>query len=44
MLVAVDRTTLECLIMNSDEGSDGEDYRFDASAVADYRHRTWRFP
>lgn len=44
MLVAVDETLWECLIMNSDEGSDGEDYRFDASAVADYRHRTLAFP
>lgn len=40
MLVAVDETLWECLIMNSD----GEDYSFDASAVAEYRRRTLAFP
>lgn len=38
MLIKVDEVLFECLIMNSDPDSDGEDdYRFDAAAVAAYR-------
>ena len=38
MLIAVDETLWECLILNSDPDSDGrEDYGFDLRAVADYR-------
>ena len=40
MLIAVDETLWECLILNSDPDNDfGEDCGFDPGAVADYRKR-----
>ena len=38
VLVTVDETLMECLLMNSDPDSDGEEgWAFDAARVADYR-------
>lgn len=44
VLVAVDETLWECLIMNSDENYDGDCYAFDAGAVAEYRKRMLQAP
>lgn len=45
MLLAADETLWECLIMNSDEDSDGaDDYSFDPAKVAQYRSQFLTMP
>lgn len=44
VLVAVDDVLWECLILNSDPDSDGEDYTFDPQRVAEYRERVLSSP